>query len=135
MPFVSLVADMLIIFQTAFDKPSVFPLNCQFFSSIYFLHLIYCFYRENHHYIFFLLQVTEAVNLKRAETTAFRKASRLSHYSSTYLKDTDKAILQRTNQGYRQFKAMRGTAPYFEQQKHRLFSMIRYNLFKFIITK
>ncbi len=66
-----------------------------------------------------------SVNLKRAEMTAFRKASRLTKYTNTYLKETDKATLQRTNQGYKQFKAMRGTAPYFEQQKLRLFSMIR----------
>jgi hypothetical protein len=49
----------------------------------------------------------------------------LTKYTNTYLKETDKATLQRTNQGYKQFKAMRGTAPYFEQQKLRLFSMIR----------
>ena len=80
----------------------------------------------NSHYTFFLLQVTEAVNLKRAETTAFRKASRMNKYTKTFLQESDKAILQRTNQGYKQFKAMRGTSPYFEHQKLRLFSMIRY---------
>jgi hypothetical protein len=47
----------------------------------------------NPHYIFFLLQVTEAVNLKRAETTAFRKASRLKKYTSTFIQDIDKAVL------------------------------------------
>ena len=82
-------------------------------------------FRLNSHYIFFLLQVTEAVNLKRAETTAFRKANRLTRYTSSFLKESDKSTLQRTNQGYKQFKSMRGTAPYFEQQKLRLFSMIR----------
>ena len=82
----------------------------------------------NPHYIFFLLQVTEAVNLKRAETTAFRKASRLKKYTSTFIQEAqaDKAVLQRTNQGFRQFKSMRGTSPYFEHQKNRLFAMIRY---------
>ena len=80
----------------------------------------------NPHYIFFLLQVTEAVNLKRAETTAFRKASRLKKYTSTFIQDIDKAVLQRTNQGYKTFKSMRGTSPYFEHQKNRLFAMIRY---------
>jgi len=82
-------------------------------------------FRLNSHYIFFLLQVTEAVNLKRAETTAFRKANRLTRYTRSFLKESDKSTLQRTNQGYKQFKSMRGTAPYFEQQKLRLFSMIR----------
>ena len=80
----------------------------------------------NPHYIFFLLQVTEAVNLKRAETTAFRKASRLKKYTSTFVQEADKAVLQRTNQGYRAYKSMRGTSPYFEHQKNRLFAMIRY---------
>ena len=90
------------------------------------LRLIIFHFRLNSHYIFFLLQVTEAVNLKRAEMTAFRKANRLTQYTGSFLKESDKSTLQRTNQGYKQFKSMRGTAPYFEQQKLRLFSMIRW---------
>ena len=95
----------------------LFLCQCLILSSIDF--------RLNSHYIFFLLQVTEAVNLKRAENTAFRKASRLNKYTKTFLREQDKETLQRTNQGYKQFKAMRGTSPYFEFQKLRLFSMLR----------
>ena len=94
-------------------------------THLYIFKPIMFHFRLNSHYIFFLLQVTEAVNLKRAETTAFRKANRLSRYTRSFLKESDKSTLQRTNQGYKQFKSMRGTAPYFEQQKLRLFSMIR----------
>ena len=93
---------------------------------VFILRLIIFHFRLNSHYIFFLLQVTEAVNLKRAEMTAFRKANRLTQYTGSFLKESDKSTLQRTNQGYKQFKSMRGTAPYFEQQKLRLFSMIRW---------
>ena len=98
---------------------------CFPFLKLHLFSYFICF-RSNPHYIFFLLQITEAVNLKRAESTAFRKASRLSKYTNTYLKETDKATLQRTNQGYRQFKSMRGTAPYYQNAKHKLFSMIRW---------
>ena len=57
--------------------------------------IIFC--RMNPHYIFFLLQVTEAVNLKRAETTAFRKASRLKKYTFWILR-------QKKSKSYHQVK-------------------------------
>ena len=39
--------------------------------------------------------------------------------------EEDKALLERRNVGYRTFKNIRGTAPYFEHAKSRLFAFLR----------
>ena len=82
-------------------------------------------FRLNSHYIFFMLLVTESANIQGAMTTAFRKASRLDSYNRSFISEADKNTLQRANQGYHQFKAIGGTAPYFHHQKQRLFAMLR----------
>ena len=39
--------------------------------------------------------------------------------------EQDRALLERRNIGYRTFKNIRGTAPYFEHAKSRLFAFLR----------
>ena len=84
-------------------------------------------FRGNHHYMMFLLLILDAINMRRAQTTAFRKVTRLQKYkvNSTKITNADKELLERHNIGYRTFKNIRGTAPYFELQKTRLFAFLR----------
>ena len=84
-------------------------------------------FRKNHHYMMFLLLILDAINMRRAQTTAFRKVARLQKYkvNSKTITTEDKTLLERHNIGYRTFKNIRGTAPYFELQKTRLFAFLR----------
>ena len=84
-------------------------------------------FRGNHHYMMFLLLILDAINMRRAQTTAFRKVTRLHKYNvdTTNITNEDKEHLERRNIGYRTFKSIRGTAPYFELQKSRLFAFLR----------
>ena len=65
--------------------------------------------------------------MRRAQKTAFRKVTRVRKYriDKTMVAEEDKALLERRNQGYRTFKNIRGTAPYFEHAKTRLFAFLR----------
>ena len=82
-------------------------------------------FRGNHHYMMFLLLILDAINMRRAQTTAFRKVMRLQKYNTNTIKNEDKEFLERRNIGYRTFKSIRGTAPYMELQKSRLFAFLR----------
>ena len=84
-------------------------------------------FRKNHHYMMFLLLILDSINMRRAQSTAFRKVSRLQEYreNPNIIKEKDKEELIRRNVGYRTFKNIRGTAPYFEFQKSRLFAFLR----------
>ena len=75
----------------------------------------------------FLLLVLDSINMKRAQQTAFRKVTRFQRYitDSSKLTEAHRFDLERTNIGYRTFKNIRGTAPYFEHAKSRLFSFLR----------
>lgn len=67
------------------------------------------------------------INIRRAQDTAFRKVTRLKDYKTdkTKVTEQDRALLERRNIGYRTFKNIRGTAPYFEHAKSRLFAFLR----------
>ena len=84
-------------------------------------------FRRDHHYMMFLLLVLDAINMRRAQNTAFRKVTRFRKYTvdNTRIKEEDRSSLERRNIGYRTFKNIRGTAPYFEHQKSRLFAFLR----------
>ena len=84
-------------------------------------------FRRDHHYMMFLLLVLDSINMRRAQKTAFRKVTRVRKYriDKTMVAEEDKALLERRNQGYRTFKNIRGTAPYFEHAKTRLFAFLR----------
>ena len=84
-------------------------------------------FRRDHHYMMFLLLVLDSINMRRAQETAFRKVTRLQKYTvdRTKVTEEDRTLLERRNIGYRTFKNIRGTAPYFEHAKSRLFSFLR----------
>ena len=46
-------------------------------------------------------------------------------YTKATLKDMTKTSLERDDFGFKAFKNVRGTTPYFEAKKKELFSMIR----------
>ena len=83
--------------------------------------------RRDHHYMMFLLLVLDSINMRRAQETAFRKVTRLNKYmvDRTKVTEEDRNLLERRNIGYRTFKNIRGTAPYFEHAKSRLFAFLR----------
>ena len=77
-------------------------------------------------YVSFLYHVKEALEIKRSRVTYFRKGKMdKTRYTKETLKDIDKASIERTDMGFRAFKNVRGTAPYFEENKRRLYAMIR----------
>ena len=71
--------------------------------------------------------LADNINIRRAQDTAFRKVTRLDIYKMDKKKVTEEDIglLERRNIGYRTFKNIRGTAPYFEHAKSRLFAFLR----------
>ena len=59
-------------------------------------------FRRDHHYMMFLLLVSDSINMRRAQKTAFRKAIRLKKYTNdrTKITEEDKGLLERRNIGY-----------------------------------
>ena len=83
-------------------------------------------FRRDHHYMMFLLLVLDSINMRRAQETAFRKVTSKKYtVDRTKVTEEDRTLLERRNIGYRTFKNIRGTAPYFEHAKSRLFSFLR----------
>ena len=84
-------------------------------------------FRRDHHYMMFLLLILDNIHMRRAQNTAFRKVKRLKKYTDSVIKvgEEDREVLERRNIGYRTFKNIRGTAPYFEHAKSRLFAFLR----------
>ena len=84
-------------------------------------------FRRDHHYMMFLLLILDNIHMRRAQNTAFRKVKRLKKYTDSIVKvgEEDREVLERRNIGYRTFKNIRGTAPYFEHAKSRLFAFLR----------
>ena len=80
-------------------------------------------FRRDHHYLMFLLLILDNIHMRRAQNTAFRKAKRFKN--QTKVSEEDRELLERRNMGYRTFKNIRGTAPYFEHAKSRLFAFLR----------
>ena len=85
-----------------------------------------CRYRDDGVYMAFLFMVKEQIEIKRSVCTFFRKSkvNRMT-YDVNFLKSADKSEIERTDLGYRVFKNMRGTAPYFQQVKLKVMTMIR----------
>ena len=59
-------------------------------------------------------------------TTFFRKSKvNRKKYDVKFLKHADKHEIERQNVGYRAFKAIRGTSPFFQQAKNKVMAMIK----------
>jgi len=67
----------------------------------------------------------EAIELKRSRVTYFRKARLYYKRKGDFLKEAQKDELEREDIGYKAFKLMRGTAPYFQFKKHGVMAMLR----------
>ena len=83
-------------------------------------------FRDDGVYMAFLFLVKEQIEIKRSVCTFFRK-SKLNKmtYDVKFLKSADKSEIERTDLGYKVFKNVRGTAPYFQQAKLKVLTMIR----------
>lgn len=83
-------------------------------------------FRDDSTYVFFLFMIKEAIEIKRSRVTFFRKAKfKKSRCAVKSLKNVKTTDLERTNVGYKVFKNLRGTAPYFMENKAKLMAMIR----------
>ena len=82
-------------------------------------------YREDYSYIFFLLQVRDAIELKRCRSTYLRQARKVPNLSKEDIRSTKKIDLARYNRSFQVFKTMRGTSMYFENSKKKLMAMLR----------
>ena len=81
---------------------------------------------EDRTYVSFLFQIKEALDIKNSRVTFFRKSLRnTSKYTKDSLLNIDKKTLERTDVGFKAFKSIRGTAPYFEDMRKKVFAMIR----------
>ena len=74
-------------------------------------------------YIVFLYQVKEALEIKRSRVTFFRKSK--VKYTRDKILSLHKTELERSDLGFKAFKTIRGTTPYFQAEQRELFSMIR----------
>ena len=84
---------------------------------------------EDKVYMAFLLQIKEALDIKNSRVLFFRKSKTdKTKYNKASLKDVDKSSLERTDLGFRALKNIRGTAPYFEENK-RLMLFMSFKLF------
>ena len=83
-------------------------------------------FASDHAYVCFLFHVKESLEIKRSRVTYFRKCKmNRTKYTKATLKDMTKTSLERDDFGFKAFKNVRGTTPYFEAKKKELFSMIR----------
>nr|XP_039268201.1 uncharacterized protein LOC120343147 [Styela clava] len=68
----------------------------------------------------------EQIEIKRSCATFFRKSKiGKSRYTAQFFKNVDKQEIERTDLGYKVFKNVRGTAPYFQSAKLKIMTMIR----------
>jgi len=82
-------------------------------------------FREDVTYVMFLFLMKEAIELKRSRVTYFRKARLHYKGKGNILKEAQKDELEREDIGYKAFKLMRGTAPYFQFKKLGVMAMLR----------
>ena len=83
-------------------------------------------FRDDSIYMFFLFMVKEQLEIKRSYATFFRKSKTdRVKYDTKFLRSADKAEIERFDVGYKAFKNVRGTAPYFQQVKQKVMAMIR----------
>ena len=79
-------------------------------------------YASDHSYITFLFQVKEALEIKRSRVTYFRKCKmNRTKYTKATLQDVTKMSMEQSDLGFKAFKNVRGTMPYFESKKKELF--------------
>ena len=83
-------------------------------------------FRENETYVFFLYVIKEQLEINRSVQTYFRKGKlKKNRYTVDFLRGCEKKEIERYDIKFKAFQAVRGTDPYFEQQKLRLMAMIR----------
>merc|ERR1711867_211752 len=83
-------------------------------------------FANDHQYIIFLYQIKESLEIKRSRVTYFRKGKmNKSKYKKATLGALTKTEMERSDLGFKAFKNVRGTTPYFEAKKKDLFAMIR----------
>ena len=75
-------------------------------------------FSTDHLYIIFLYQVKEALEIKRSRVTYFRKSKcNSSKYNKASIGKMSKSEIERTDVGFKAFKNVRGTTPYFQNMK------------------
>ena len=83
-------------------------------------------YANDHQYIIFLYQIKESLEIKRSRVTYFRKCKLdKTKYTKDSLRALTKNQIERSDLGFKAFKNVRGTTPYFEAKKKELVAMIR----------
>ena len=83
-------------------------------------------YANDHQYIIFLYQIKESLEIKRSRVIYFKKCKiNEIKYTKATLGTLTKTGIERSDLGFKAFKNVRGTTPYFESKKKDLFSMIR----------
>merc|ERR1711873_361286 len=83
-------------------------------------------YGNDHQYIIFLYQIKESLEIKRSRVTYFRKCKmNKTKYNKDTLGALTKTEIKRSDIGFKAFKNVRGTTPYFEAKKKDLIAMIR----------
>ena len=82
-------------------------------------------YANDQQYIIFLYQIKESLEIKRSRVTYFRKCKmNKTKYNKATLGALTKTEMERSDLGFKAFKNVRGTTPYFEAKKKDLFAMI-----------
>jgi hypothetical protein len=71
-------------------------------------------FRDDSTYVMFMFLLKEALELKRSRITFFRKARLFYKGNKSYLSEASREQIERENVGYRAFKLMHGTPPYFK---------------------
>merc|ERR1712041_24545 len=83
-------------------------------------------YANDHQYIIFLYQIKDSLEIKRSKVTYFRKCKmNKTKYNKATLGTLTKTQIERSDLGFKAFKNVRGTTPYFEAKKKELVAMIR----------
>lgn len=82
-------------------------------------------FRNDRTYLMFIFLIKEMVELKRSRVTFFRKARVFYKGRQDFLKEADREEILRHDIGYKAFKHIRGTPPYFQYKKQAVMSMIR----------
>lgn len=82
-------------------------------------------FAEDRTYLMFLFLVKEAIALKQSRVTFFRKARLHYRGNNQFLKEAQRDEIERHDVGYKAFKQMRGTPPYFADKKQNVMAMLR----------
>lgn len=82
-------------------------------------------FRDDRAYVMYLFLVKEGLALKQSRVTFFRKAKLYYKGNNRFLKEADKAEIEREDLGYSAFKLIRGTPPYFQDKKRNVMAMLR----------